>query len=237
MVRRTGRLGCRSLGLSVFVGYLRVQRAGSLASSIRNLGNGFYALRSKHKGGLELSPIFVKGPFSDTEITLLVGARIVNKALKPLYAAGITQEHLELYGNNQTGDVVNELLEQLKLDFQSEEARYAYAESVANAYVSEQTKRLREDRGLSQEELAVLIGTKQSGVSRLQSRDYSAWKVETLHKLAKAFGVRLRISFEEFGTIIDDVAGFKQGNLVPRKFAEDPAFNPSPKDSQSLAVR
>jgi ribosome-binding protein aMBF1 (putative translation factor) len=92
---------------------------------------------------------------------------------------------------------VNELLERLKEDFQNEEARYAYAESVANAYISEQIKKLREDRGLSQEELAALIGTKQSGISRLQSRDYSAWKVETLRKLAKAFGVRLRISFED----------------------------------------
>jgi ribosome-binding protein aMBF1 (putative translation factor) len=125
---------------------------------------------------------------------------------------------------------VNELLDHLKQDFQSEEARYAYSESVANAYVSEQIKRLREDRGLSQEDLAALIGTKQSGISRLQSKDYSAWKVETLRKLAKAFGVRLRISFEEFGTITDDIAGFNEGNLVPRKFSDDPIFKPSATD-------
>jgi hypothetical protein len=84
--------------------------------------------------------------------------------------------------------------------------------------------------------LAALIGTKQSGISRLQSRDYSAWKVETLRKLAKAFGVRLRISFEEFGTITDDIASFNQGNLVPRKFSEDPEFKPPAKESTSLAA-
>ncbi len=122
---------------------------------------------------------------------------------------------------------MSELFEHLRKDFQNEEARYAYSESVANAYVSEQIKRLREDRGLSQEELAALVGTKQSGISRLQSKDYSAWKVETLRKLAKAFGVRLRISFEEFGTITEDIAGFNEGNLVPRKFDDDPVFNPA----------
>jgi transcriptional regulator with XRE-family HTH domain len=131
---------------------------------------------------------------------------------------------------------VNELLDRLTEDFRNEESRYAYAESVANAYISEQIKRLREDRGLSQEELAALIGTKQSGISRLQSRDYSAWKVETLRKLAKAFGVRLRISFEEFGTITDDIASFSQGNLVPRKFSDDPTFHPPAKESNSLAA-
>jgi transcriptional regulator with XRE-family HTH domain len=131
---------------------------------------------------------------------------------------------------------VNELLEHLKQDFQNEEARYAYAESVANAYVSEQIKRLRQDRGLSQEELAALIGTKQSGISRLQNKDYSAWKVETLRKLAKAFGVRLRISFEEFGTITDDVAGFNESDLVPRKFADDPVFNSSTTGTNSIGA-
>ncbi len=131
---------------------------------------------------------------------------------------------------------MNELLENLIEDFQNEEARYAYSESVANAYVSEQIKRLREDRGLSQEELAELVGTKQSGISRLQSKDYSAWKVETLRKLAKAFGVRLRISFEEFGTITNDIAGFNEGNLVPRKFADDPIFNPPATESHSLGA-
>jgi transcriptional regulator with XRE-family HTH domain len=122
---------------------------------------------------------------------------------------------------------VNELLDRLKESFEDEERRYTYAEALVNTYVSEQIKRLMDNRGLSQEELGALIGTKQSGVSRLQKRDYSAWKVETLRKLARAFGVRLCISFEEFGTIVDDVAGFTPENLTPRAFADDPVFHPT----------
>lgn len=119
---------------------------------------------------------------------------------------------------------MNELLERLKGDFQDAESRYAYADSVANAFVSAQIKALREDRDLSQEELAELIGTKQSGVSRLERTDYSAWKIETLRRLAKAFGVRLRIGFEEFGTIGNDLGSFNLRQLAPKRFEDDPAF-------------
>lgn len=106
-----------------------------------------------------------------------------------------------------------------------EDSRYIYADTVTNALVAAQIKALREERGLSQERLAHLMGTKQSGISRLQKNDYSAWKVGTLRKFARAFGVRLCISFEEFGTLIDDLGGLNEKRLSPRKFADDPVFN------------
>jgi hypothetical protein len=68
----------------------------ALSSCIWDLGDGFYAMLSKHKGGMELSPVFVRGPLTDSEITFLAGAHIVRKALKPAYAAGVAQEHLEI---------------------------------------------------------------------------------------------------------------------------------------------
>ena len=119
---------------------------------------------------------------------------------------------------------MNQLLERLRKDLSNEDNRYAYADAMTNAYVSAQIKALKEDRNLNQGQLADLIGTQQSGVSRLLRPDYSAWNVETLRKLARAFGVRLRISFEEFGTLLDDVSGFNRKNLLPQKFEDDPVF-------------
>jgi transcriptional regulator with XRE-family HTH domain len=119
---------------------------------------------------------------------------------------------------------LNDLLERLKKDFQQPEARNTYADSVVNALISAQIKALREDRNLTQEKLAELVGTKQSGISRLQRAEYSAWKIETLRKFARAFGVRLRISFEEFGSLLPDIGGFSEEKLVPRKFEDDPVF-------------
>ena len=120
---------------------------------------------------------------------------------------------------------MNELLDRLAKEFEDDaDGRYAYVDALSNALVSAQIKALREDRKLSQEELADRIGTKQSGISRLERSDYSTWKVETLRKLARAFGVRLKISFEEFGTIVDDVSSFDAETLAPKRFEEDPAF-------------
>jgi transcriptional regulator with XRE-family HTH domain len=122
---------------------------------------------------------------------------------------------------------VNELISKIKETLQDEESRYVYTDTVTNAFVAAQIKALRGDRDLSQEELAELIGTKQSGVSRLENADYSAWKIGTLRKLARAFGVRLRIRFEEFGTLLEELGSFRQTNLLPRRFEQDPTFNPS----------
>jgi hypothetical protein len=60
------------------------------------LGNGFYAFKSKHEGGMQLSPVYCRGPFSPTEITFLTGATLERKKLKPRYAAGIAEENLEV---------------------------------------------------------------------------------------------------------------------------------------------
>jgi hypothetical protein len=60
-----------------------------------DLGNGFYAIKSKHGGGAQLSPVFCQGPFSSTEITFLAGAIVESKKLKPRYAVGIAEENLE----------------------------------------------------------------------------------------------------------------------------------------------
>src|SRR5947209_1981363 len=116
------------------------------------------------------------------------------------------------------GVVVDKVLERLNTEFTSEESRYAYADSVTNAFLTGQIKALREDRGLTQEKFAELVGTQQSGISRWQNSGYSSCKVETLRKFAKAFGVRLRITFEEFGSLPEDVRGFTKKRLTPRKF-------------------
>lgn len=123
---------------------------------------------------------------------------------------------------------MNGLHENLQELFQDEDARYAYAEAYLNASIAAQIKEYRGD--MNQEELAAKVGTKQPGISRLENANYSAWKVETLRKLARAFGLRLRITFEEFGTLIPEIHDFDQNILRRRKFERDPVFNPGIED-------
>lgn len=122
---------------------------------------------------------------------------------------------------------MNQLVEQLRQSFQDEDYRNAYAESFMNSHVAAQIKTLREESELTQEELAQKIGTKQAGISRLENVNYSAWKVETLRKIARALKVRLKITFEEFGTLPAEVECFSRKAMLRAPFDKDPVFAPA----------
>lgn len=113
------------------------------------------------------------------------------------------------------------LVDNLRIEFQNEEFRVAYAESHLNASLAFQIKALRGN--MTQRELAEKVGTKQSGIARLENVNYSSWNVSTLCKLARAFGLRLRISFEEFGALPNEIEHFKD-LAVRRRFEDDPVF-------------
>jgi DNA-binding Xre family transcriptional regulator len=55
---------------------------------------------------------------------------------------------------------------------------------------------LREQLGITQEELASRIGTKQSAISRLEQGAIARIKMETLKKIADALGVKLVVKLE-----------------------------------------
>lgn len=115
--------------------------------------------------------------------------------------------------------------DRLRDSLRDPEYRYAYADSLLNSWIAAQIKAIREQRRLTQQELAERLGTKQAGVSRLENVNYSAWKTETLRKIARALGVRLRITFETFGTVLDDAERFSKRALERPEFESDPEFS------------
>lgn len=52
---------------------------------------------------------------------------------------------------------------------------------------------LREQAGLTQKQLAELVGTKQSNIARLESADYTGYTFKTLEKITKALKAKLEI--------------------------------------------
>jgi transcriptional regulator with XRE-family HTH domain len=119
---------------------------------------------------------------------------------------------------------VKNLTEDLRSNFADEEYRYGYVESFLDTYIAAQIHALREQRKLEQANVAQLMGTKQSAISRLENVNYSAWTVSTLKRLARVFAVRLKISFEEFSTLPADIEHFNTANLRRRPFHQDPVF-------------
>lgn len=52
---------------------------------------------------------------------------------------------------------------------------------------------LRKKAGLTQKQLAELIGTKQSNIARIENADYTRYTLTTLEKVTKAFKAKLEI--------------------------------------------
>ncbi|OGD89903.1 hypothetical protein A3D07_01155 [Candidatus Curtissbacteria bacterium RIFCSPHIGHO2_02_FULL_42_15] len=59
---------------------------------------------------------------------------------------------------------------------------------------------LREKAGLTQRQLADLVGTKQSNIARLESADYTGYTLKTLEKVTRALKSRLEIRIVPAGT-------------------------------------
>ena len=110
----------------------------------------------------------------------------------------------------------------LRTELRDPDYSEGYAESFLNSYIATQIKVIREQRKLTQAQLSREIGTTQAGISRIEDVNYSSWSVKTLIKLARAFHVRLKVSFEPFGTLPSEVVRFDRDSLerVPRE--EDP---------------
>src|SRR5689334_21609869 len=104
-------------------------------------------------------------------------------------------------------------VERLREELKDSEYSEGYAESFLDSYIATQIKVLREQSDLSQQALASLLGTRQGVISRIENVNYSKWNVSTLKKLARAFHVRLKVSFETYGSLLTDVAAFSRENL------------------------
>lgn len=118
-----------------------------------------------------------------------------------------------------------ELRESLPLDH---EYRHAYADEILNLMVCTQIRVLREQQDMTQGQLARAIGTTQTAISRIENVDYSNWNIRTLKKIAKAFDLRLRITFENFGILWKDVSSLNRHTLErARNIEEDPEFSES----------
>jgi transcriptional regulator with XRE-family HTH domain len=118
----------------------------------------------------------------------------------------------------------------------NEQFRHAYADEHLNLSIATQIKAIREKQRLTQATLAERIGTKQTGISRIESANYSRWSIAVLRRLAEAFDLRLRVSFEEFGTLWREVDDFSRESLERREFKQDPEFEESADAAPPMAA-
>jgi len=122
---------------------------------------------------------------------------------------------------------MSSVVDRLKTDFKDLEYRHVYDEGFLNSSIATQLKVLREERGWTQDVLADRAGMNQSRISELEDVNFNSWTIRTLRKLARAFDLRLKISFEEFGTLLHDFRELNRRSLSRHSFGEDTAFKVS----------
>ena len=122
------------------------------------------------------------------------------------------------------GNSMDAINETLRSDLLQPEFSEGYSESFQDAYVATQIKVLREENAWTQDDLAKQIGTTQTAISRIENVNYSAWNIRTLKKLARAFRVRLKVSFETYGSLIHDFEGLNRESLMRAPREKDPVL-------------
>ena len=83
----------------------------------------------------------------------------------------------------------------LREDIKDPEFKKHYQEERQALKLAMKIAELRDQKGLSQKELAKLMGTSQQAISRIESGAYEGFTLKTLEKIAEATGMRVKIEF------------------------------------------
>ena len=83
----------------------------------------------------------------------------------------------------------------LSEDLKDPEFRAHYREERQALKLAMKITKLREKKGLSQQQMAKLMGTSQQAISRIESGEYEGFTLKTLEKVAEATGTQLKIEF------------------------------------------
>lgn len=82
-----------------------------------------------------------------------------------------------------------------ELTGEDDELRLMIVEEMVNAQVARMIYDVRTSSGLTQQQLAELIGTRQSTIARLEDADYRGHSLTLLRRIAEALDQRLEVRF------------------------------------------
>ncbi|MDP2933042.1 MAG: helix-turn-helix transcriptional regulator [bacterium] len=87
----------------------------------------------------------------------------------------------------------------------AQQERQKLAEELARRYLATQLKVIREQRGLSQEQLAEKSGVAVEVIQQIEdtTADIGKLEIPVLQKIAFALGLRLKVTMESFSTLPD----------------------------------
>jgi DNA-binding XRE family transcriptional regulator len=96
---------------------------------------------------------------------------------------------------NMKKEKVKTFRSRLREDLRDPEFKALYQEERQALKLAMKITKLREKKGLSQQQMAKLMGTSQQAISRIESGEYEGFTLRTLEKIAEATGTRVKIEF------------------------------------------
>lgn len=116
---------------------------------------------------------------------------------------------------------MSEFHSELKQAFIDPDYRAAYADSFVDSWIALQIRVIREQREMTQTDLADVLGTTQTAISRLENANYSGRSISTLKNVAKALDCRLKVSLETYGSLIGEADKFSSDFLRRPSFKDE----------------
>ncbi len=109
--------------------------------------------------------------------------------------------------------------------FSDKEFRDCYVDSHITNGLSFQIRGMRKSRKLSQQELAVRLGTKQEAISRLENPDYGKFSLDTLKKIGSEFDVALSVRFISFSELAAQTTSMTKEMISVPAYKDDDGLN------------
>ena len=95
----------------------------------------------------------------------------------------------------------------IREELQDPEFAVRYAEAKEEWTLAIQIARLRREKGLTQEQLAEMVGTKQQNIARIENPDYSGHSLSLLRRVAHALGTVAQVRFVPAEQVIAEELG------------------------------
>lgn len=114
---------------------------------------------------------------------------------------------------------IQDLLE--KPEWEEKEYRQAYAEAAVEQGIAFQVRINREKRRMTQADLALAIGTKQSAISRMEDPEYGKHSIPQLIKVAAAFDCSLIIKLASFSCLARESNSLSEDELYAASYDEE----------------
>lgn len=108
-----------------------------------------------------------------------------------------------------------------RCDFKDPEYRQGYAESYLAMFLPLQLVTLRRQRGMTQTDLSESAAIPVESIRRYETDGNLSMDIRDLLRIARALDVRLKVSFETFGTLAEEAERVSPENLARPTFDQE----------------